>query len=184
MSRTLLVAVGSVLFLGALGSAQQSPVVVWPQSPSGQAGGVGAPGLDVPLEVKRDWLLGRMLQEFAGTGRSREIQNKVARMTPERVDQLIAVYRNRDAGAAAEAQARLADSAAYRDYMIQQYRARLYASRYPGTAYAPVVTWLPQGTSFSASAVVSPDRRYVRINAAPFFSGIGPVNTFRFAPGW
>ena len=35
----------------------------------------------------------------------------------------------------------------------------------------------------SASAVISADRRYVRINAVPFFSSIGPVSTFNFATG-
>lgn len=33
----------------------------------------------------------------------------------------------------------------------------------------------------SATAVISADRRYVRISAAPFFSTVGDVQTFNFA---
>ena len=46
--------------------------------------------------------------------------------------------------------------------------------------FQPVITMLPQGASLSASAVVSGDRRYVRIGLTPFFSTIGNVDTFNF----
>jgi von Willebrand factor type A domain len=49
--------------------------------------------------------------------------------------------------------------------------------------YQPVITTLSEGAQMSASAVISADRRYVRINAVPFFSSIGPVSTFNFATG-
>jgi hypothetical protein len=49
--------------------------------------------------------------------------------------------------------------------------------------YQPVITTLSEGAQMSASAVISADRRYVRINAVPFFSSIGPINTFNFASG-
>jgi hypothetical protein len=49
--------------------------------------------------------------------------------------------------------------------------------------YRPVITTLPTGTSLSAGAVVSPDRRYVRINAMPFFSNVGPVYTYNLKTG-
>ena len=35
----------------------------------------------------------------------------------------------------------------------------------------------------SATAVLSADRRYVRITALPFFSQIGPITTFHVAQG-
>ena len=44
--------------------------------------------------------------------------------------------------------------------------------------YQPVIVVLPEGTNFSATAVVSADRRYVRITCVPLFSGIAEVNTF------
>lgn len=49
--------------------------------------------------------------------------------------------------------------------------------------YQPVITVLPEGANLSALAVISADRRYVRITAIPFFSGISEVNTFNFSSG-
>ncbi len=49
--------------------------------------------------------------------------------------------------------------------------------------YQPVITTLPAGTNLAATAVISADRRYVRITATPLFSSIGPVQTFNFNTG-
>jgi hypothetical protein len=49
--------------------------------------------------------------------------------------------------------------------------------------YQPVITTLPSGVNMSATAVISADRRYVRITATPLFSTIGPVQTFNFESG-
>jgi len=49
--------------------------------------------------------------------------------------------------------------------------------------YQPVITVLPEGANLGAFAVVSADRRYVRITVQPLFSGIGEVNTFNMATG-
>lgn len=49
--------------------------------------------------------------------------------------------------------------------------------------FRPVITTLPEGTNFQATAVISADRRYVRITATPLFSLIGDVTTFNFATG-
>jgi hypothetical protein len=49
--------------------------------------------------------------------------------------------------------------------------------------YQPVITTLPEGANMVATAVISADRRYVRITATPFFSTVGPVDTFNFATG-
>ena len=51
------------------------------------------------------------------------------------------------------------------------------------TGYQPVISNLQEGTNMSATAVVSADRRYVRVQAIPFFSGIGAVYTFNFSGG-
>jgi len=51
------------------------------------------------------------------------------------------------------------------------------------TGYQPVITSLQEGTRMSGTAVVSADRRYVRVEAQPFFSGIGAVYTFNFSGG-
>ncbi len=47
-------------------------------------------------------------------------------------------------------------------------------------AHQPVITVLSEGTSLSVQAVVSNDRRFVRLTLVPFFSRIGDVDTFQF----
>jgi general secretion pathway protein D len=44
----------------------------------------------------------------------------------------------------------------------------------------PVITVLGEGTSLNVQAVVSSDRRFVRLTLVPFFSEIGAVDTFTF----
>lgn len=46
--------------------------------------------------------------------------------------------------------------------------------------YTPVVQTIPEGSSLSAQAVVSPDRRYVRLSMRPTFTTITDVFTFSF----
>jgi len=53
----------------------------------------------------------------------------------------------------------------------------------PRVYYAPIVQWLPQGVQFNAGAVVSPDRRHVRMNLNPIFSSIGPVYHYNIRSG-
>lgn len=47
-------------------------------------------------------------------------------------------------------------------------------------AHAPVIVVLSEGTSLSVQAVVSNDRRFVRLTLVPFFSQIGNVEEFTF----
>jgi general secretion pathway protein D len=47
-------------------------------------------------------------------------------------------------------------------------------------AQQPVIVVLSEGTFLTVQAVVSNDRRFVRMTVVPFFSNIGPVNTFTF----
>ena len=49
--------------------------------------------------------------------------------------------------------------------------------------YQPVITSLPKGAIMTTSAVISADRRYVRVSPTPFFSGISEVNTFNYVTG-
>jgi tetratricopeptide (TPR) repeat protein len=49
--------------------------------------------------------------------------------------------------------------------------------------YQPIIITLPTGTNMSATAVVSHDRRYVRVSAQPVFSTIPVVNTFNYNSG-
>ncbi|HEX5103905.1 MAG TPA: hypothetical protein VFV87_08855, partial [Pirellulaceae bacterium] len=47
-------------------------------------------------------------------------------------------------------------------------------------AQQPVIVVLNEGTSLNVQAVVSADRRFVRLTLVPFFSQIGDVDTFTF----
>ena len=49
--------------------------------------------------------------------------------------------------------------------------------------YRPVITQYPTGANFSSNAVISADRRYVRVSPSPTFSQITEVNTFNFVTG-
>ncbi|MGA2033931.1 MAG: hypothetical protein ABSG68_16915 [Thermoguttaceae bacterium] len=49
--------------------------------------------------------------------------------------------------------------------------------------YQPVIITLPEGANFGATAVISADRRYVRITCLPLFSGVAKVNTFNTVTG-
>ena len=47
-------------------------------------------------------------------------------------------------------------------------------------AQQPVIIVLSEGTFMTVQAVISPDRRFVRLTVVPFFSKITAVNTFQF----
>ncbi len=47
-------------------------------------------------------------------------------------------------------------------------------------AQQPVIVVLSEGTFMTVQAVISNDRRFVRLTVVPFFSTIGDVNTFQF----
>ena len=48
------------------------------------------------------------------------------------------------------------------------------------SAQQPVIVVLNEGTMMTIQAVVSDDRRYVRMTIVPFFTQIGDVDTFTF----
>jgi hypothetical protein len=54
-----------------------------------------------------------------------------------------------------------------------------------GPGYNPVITVIPEGVMMSALAVISGDRRYIRLTMAPVFSALTDVQTFSFitSPG-
>jgi general secretion pathway protein D len=47
-------------------------------------------------------------------------------------------------------------------------------------AQEPVIVVLNEGTSLTVQAVVSPDRRFVRLTVVPSFTSVGTVDTFTF----
>jgi hypothetical protein len=80
-----------------------------------------------------------------------------------------------------------ANSRATRDFALSMRQLSSSGALGPrgrrGVGYRPVITTLPEGTNMTATAVISADRRYVRITAIPLFSVIGEVNTFNFRTG-
>jgi hypothetical protein len=65
----------------------------------------------------------------------------------------------------------------------QQVAPGLPFFRNGAVGYQPIISTLPEGTNLSATAVVSADRRYVRVTATPLFSGVGQVTQYNFAGG-
>jgi hypothetical protein len=49
--------------------------------------------------------------------------------------------------------------------------------------YRPQIDRFPEGAGFQTVAVISADRRYVRVSPQPFFSQINEVSTFNFVTG-
>ena len=49
--------------------------------------------------------------------------------------------------------------------------------------FRPEIIVLPIGATLSTNAVISADRRYVRITALPFFSGVTAVTQFNLGAG-
>ena len=131
-------------------------------------------------EQNRAYLLARLVALSKDESRE-QVQARVDRMTPRQVQLLVEAIdrRDHDEAQAIEAREARAEDPAYRAEQVAAYRQQLDAAH--GAGFAPVIGWLPDGASLGASAVVSPDRRYVRVSAAPLFSNVGPVNTFRFA---
>jgi uncharacterized membrane protein YgcG len=81
--------------------------------------------------------------------------------------------------------AQVSDSSTQASNQVSKDRARRFFGRGGRSAvgYQPVIITLDEGASLFASAVISADRRYVRITPMPIFSGISEVNTFNFASG-
>ena len=71
-----------------------------------------------------------------------------------------------------------ASSLANADPISKQRHANRNRRQRGAVGYRIQPTILPEGTSLSATAVVSGDRRYVRITPMPMFSSIGDVTVF------
>ncbi len=69
--------------------------------------------------------------------------------------------------------------------VLQQFAEdRLQPQRRAGAVgFSPVIQTIPEGTSLSAQAIVSPDRRYVRLSLRPSITNITDVFTFSFING-
>jgi hypothetical protein len=71
----------------------------------------------------------------------------------------------------------------YRRTLALMRRSGLGFFRGGAVGYRPVIITLPEGANFSTNAVISADRRYVRVSPAPTFSLVTEVSTFNFVTG-
>ncbi len=106
----------------------------------------------------------------------------------DQVQVAVAADGQREIGRAILAQqlSSMSDSGAMRDLAIARQQANdrgIPFFRNGAVGFQPVISTLPEGTNMSAIAVVSADRRYVRITPTPLFSSIPEVSTFNFASG-
>ncbi len=144
----------------------------------------GDDGRPTTVDGKRKWLHDRLIRPMTDRTKIRDAEAKLNRMAPAQLDALIDqfVKDQRELQKILAQQQILAQRRA-RQNALRAWQQRQQWGHQRGVGYMPVVTWLPEGAALRASAVVSPDRRYVRINATPFFSSIGPVHTFNYHTG-
>ena len=129
----------------------------------------------------RAFLTRRATKHATGTDAADRLTSRIAHMSPAELERAWKKFGERDNRRAQtiETRYRRAEDPARRAAAVSNYQQRLQAAR-GNAGFQPVIAWLPDGASLGVGAVVSPDRRYVRITAAPFFSSVGPVRTFNF----
>lgn len=66
---------------------------------------------------------------------------------------------------------------------FRESRRRTAGRRAGAVGFAPVISLIPEGISLRAGAVVSGDRRYVRLSLTPVFNNVTDVFTFSFING-
>ena len=116
-------------------------------------------------QEKQAWLYARLISPVQNPELAQSYTEKLRGMNNSQLDATIVSYQRQ---------------LLYRQQLLrQQQQWRNNA----GVGFRPIVTWLPTGTNFTAGAVVSPDRRYVRMSLSPFFSSIPRVDTFNYRTG-
>jgi len=134
-----------------------------------QQAAIAQAGQQWTAQQKRAWLYERLVAPVQDAALAQAYTQKLAAMNVAQLDATIASYQQQ---------------LLYRQRLIEQQQLLLRnRGNSGGVGFRPIVTWLPTGTNFTASAVVSPDRRYVRMSLAPFFSSIPRVDTFNYHTG-
>lgn len=134
-------------------------------------------------EAKREFLQRHLAAQVQDPQVLRSALTQLRQATPQQIDTLMAVYEQQVQEAQQhlqQAEQELARARAYQEYLEHRLRQQ---QQYANPGFVPVITTLPSGTFFPVGAVVSPDRRHVRITTSPFFSSVGPVRTFNFKTG-
>jgi hypothetical protein len=162
-----------------------TPVASWSQfSPDPHPAAAEQPALRTTME-KRAWLGEQLVKGLNNPREIAQMQTRLNRMTPQQIEALtnitLAQQIPQDRADLTRRQAQWELQRAI--WLRQMLENELWWRRYNAVGYRPVITWLPEGTHFGASAVVSPDRRYVRVSPAPFFSSVGPVYSYNLNTG-
>jgi hypothetical protein len=173
---------------GALAADGNATIVQGPNSTASEAGTpqeTPQPKFRTTAE-KRDWLQAQIARGLSNPWQVRQLQANVNRLSAKQVDSLtdaiLAQQLPNDWQQAPQLERAQLDM--YRSQVLRQVLADQGAwRRFDRVGYLPVITWLPQGTAFGAGATISPDGRYVRTNANPFFSSVGPVYTYNYRTG-
>lgn len=153
-------------------------------------GAKGAKGLQPKLnstKEKREWLQSQMVKGLNNSRQVRQVRAALDGMAPKQIDAftnaaLAQQFPANQQQMLQQTQWELQRALWLRQMLERELWLRRYGYQYP-VGYMPVVTWLPQGTHFGANAVISGDRRYVRVSGMPFFSSIGPVHTYNLNTG-
>lgn len=150
---------------------------------------------------KRRWLRNQLADGVKDRRQLQQLQAKVDKLTPQQVDVLTRAVLAQQLPAAdqqQQLQQGLQQFDQQQQQLMQQANQELARAQFIrqvlenelwwrnagyGVGYMPVVTWLPEGTWFGAGATISPDGRYVRTSAYPFFSSVGPVYTYNLNNG-
>lgn len=141
----------------------------------------------VATDKRREWIRKHLTVELRDKNKIAQLNAQLDALNDQQVD-LAAVQlleqldKRRSRENMSRAVSELARARETRE-ALRRRAAASYAARRSRAGFFPVITVLPQGASLTASAVVSPDRRHVRVNVNPFFSSIGPVDTFNFFTG-
>jgi DNA primase len=161
----------SLLYVAVL--LASTPVVALAQVPMAAEAG------DWTNQQKRAWLYEKLVAPVQNARLVQAYTAKLAAMNGGQLDQTIASYQQQLAYRNRLLQQQWQQQQLQQQWNQLQNRQRLMQPN----GFRPIVTWLPTGTNFSASAVVSPDRRHVRMSLAPFFSSIPRVDTFNYSTG-
>ena len=125
-------------------------------------------------QQKRAWLYEKLVAPVQNVALVQSYTAKLAAMNGAQLDKTIASYQQQ----LAYRQRLLQQQWQQQQWLLQNRQTLIQQN-----GFRPIVTWLPTGTNFSARAVVSPDRRHVRMSLAPFFSSIPRVDTFNYSTG-
>lgn len=163
-----------------------SATTVLAEDRSGTREAADKPAVPETVAGKRLWLKDQVVKGLTKREQVRQAQQFIDKLTPDQINTAVNGVLAQQLPPNAAVQQQLTQQAQLellRAQALRQYLEYLVALQHRRVGYAPVITWLPQGTQFGASAVVSPDRRHVRINANPYFSSIGPVYNYDLNTG-